>query len=406
MSLQARTRGPAEGRKSSEAGGSVLCFDLDAPIEVKITRDINLVDLADWNSLVPKDDLQATHRFARTCQESGIEDAKYWYLLLYRTSVPVAFAALSLFTVSLDLLSTDPMRKLIWGLKRIRPNFLRIPVLFCGLPVSFGRSCLCFRSDVDKAPLVLRIAQEMEKIAASEGVGMLCFKEFQTHELPDMDELLNLGYFRANSLPYCTLDLEWDDFGSYLSRLRTGYRRQLLAGLKRFEELNLEVRLLDDMSPVLDQVFNLYGKVMDRAEHRLEVLNRKFFQLLNKYLRSEIRVLLVQKGDKILSCGLLLCGLETVTFLIAGIDYDWNRQTLSYVNLLQEILRHSLHRKAKQLHLGQTSYYLKRRLGARTEPLYIYMRHRNRNFNRVLQAMSPWLFPKKEFRPLKVFRQG
>lgn len=405
MSLQTRSRGPAEGRISAAAGGPLLCSDLDGPIEVEVARDINLVDLTNWDPLVTDDDLQATHRFVRTCQESGIEDAKYWYLLLYKDSVPVAFAALSLITVSIDLLSTEPIRKLICGLKRIRPNFLRIPVLFCGLPVSFGRSCICFRNDVDKTPLVLRIAQEMEKIAASEGVGMLCFKEFQTHELPDMDELLNLGYFRANSLPYCTLDLKWDDFGSYLSELRTGYRRQFLAGLKMFDELNLEVRLLDDLSPVVDQIFDLYGKVMDGAEHRLEMLNRKFFQLLNKYLQSEIRVLLVQKGDRILSCALLLCGSETVTFLIAGIDYDWHRQTLSYVNLLQEILRYSLHRRAKQLHLGQTSYYLKRRLGARAEPLYIYVRHRNGNLNRILQAISPWLFPKEEFKPLRVFRQ-
>jgi hypothetical protein len=405
MNYRNRIKHFAEEEISAVTGKHMYCNNLSESIQVRVYRDIKLVDPVHWDSLVPDHDLQTTHRFIRTCQESGVENAKYWYLLLYRGSIPVAFAALSLIWVSIDLLSTGMVRKAINWLRPIWPDLLHKPVLFCGLPVSFGNSCLRFRKDIDKTPLLAMIAKEMEKIAISEGVDLLCFKEFQTHELTSMDELLNRGYFKACSLPYCTLDLEWKDFKSYLSQLRAGYRRQVLAGLKKSKTLKLKVQLLDDLSPVLDRVFDLYSSVMDRAENQLERLNRDFFHLLNKYLPSESRVLTVQEGDRILSCAVLLSSAEVVTFLIAGIDYDLNRRTLSYVNLIHEILRFSLNMQAKHLHLGQTSYYIKRRLGARVEPLYIYLRHRNRILNKMLLTASPWLMPETNFQRLRVFRK-
>jgi hypothetical protein len=107
-------------------------------------NSIEEVDPRLWDSILDPDDLQASHAFVQAVERSSIEDAVFRHTLGYHRGQLAFHASFCRMTVSLDLLAGAGLRIVARSTRAVYPRFLRVPVLFCGLPVSFGQSSLRF----------------------------------------------------------------------------------------------------------------------------------------------------------------------------------------------------------------------------------------------------------------------
>lgn len=396
---------------------SGLAVDSRSPpaLETRTARDCDFPvrrcgDIADiapsaWDAILDRDDLQATHRFITVCQRSGVEGASYRHLLIGRGGDTIAIATFCRMEVRLELLSPSPLRAGVrWG-RRWFPGLLRVPVAFCGLPVSFGQSCLRVRPGADRAAIAAILARELDTWADDAHAGLSCFKEFAPEAEPVVRPLVSHGYFSATSLPSCHLDIRWPTFGAYVGAMRAGYRRQVAATLRARAAAGLDVRVVADFGPLCPQLFALYEQIMDRAPYQLERLNLAFFERLNADLGMESGAVLVEHGGRPLAAAILLYSPRVVTFLLAGIDYELNRRYQAYPNLVIEVVAEAIRRGAQRLEMGQTSYDLKLRFGAVTTPRTLYLRHRGRLAHGLLRGASRLLFPEAVVASRRVHRQ-
>jgi predicted N-acyltransferase len=373
-------------------------------VRIRVLADITEADQAEWDALIQEDDLQASWRFIRLCQQSRVADAAYRHIMIHRGSHLVAVASLCRMEVSLDLLAGRPLQAAVeWG-RRWYPKLLRVPVLFCGLPVSFGQSCFRVRAGEPVGELAELVSRQMELWATEDGATLLCFKEFTDAEVSPLAALSAGGYLKARSLPFCSLPIHWASFDDYTRAMRAGYRRQLSATLEVQERSGLTVSMVQDFGKHCDRLFALYEQVMDRAQAQLERLNKEFFTHLNADFAADSAAVLVQRGDELLAAGILLFGPHTTTFLLAGIDYRSHRSTQAYPVLVTSIVAAAIERGASRLELGQTSYALKSRLGAAALPRYIFLKARSPWLHRLLTSASPVLFPLQTVPERRVFK--
>ena len=114
-------------------------------------------------ALLAPDDVLATHRFIRVCENSRVADAAYRHITVHDGRQLLAIASCCRMQVALDLLSTGVVRGAIQGVRRWRREFLRVPVAFCGLPVSFGQSCVRLRPGTDAPAIAVLVAQELDR---------------------------------------------------------------------------------------------------------------------------------------------------------------------------------------------------------------------------------------------------
>ncbi len=371
---------------------------------VRTHSDIDSVDPREWDSLLAPDDILATHRFIGVCQRSRAANATYRHLTVHDGRRLLAIASCSRMQVALDLLSTGVVRGAIQGMRRWRRDFLRVPVAFCGLPVSFGQSCVRLRPGTDAPAIMALVARELESWARSTGTAVLCFKEFGPQEEPVGEPLTECGYFRAPSMPSCTVDIAWRTFEEYLGAMRAGYRRQILASLRARDRLGLTVRLVPDWEAQAARIFPLYEQVMDRAPFQLERLNLAFFQHLATDLGARTKVILVERDGALLAAAVLLYAPGTLAFLLAGIDYAHHRQSQAYLTLVTEIVAEAIRCGATRLELGQTTYDLKQRLGAGMSPRWLHIKCTNPAVHLTLRAASRSLFPAIASSPRRVFK--
>jgi GNAT acetyltransferase-like protein len=376
-----------------------------AGVRTRVVRDIREVEPAEWDSFLAPDDLQASHRFVEVCQTSGIEQAGYRHVLVYRDGRLEAVASLSMMRVALDLLAPRVVRDPAGLIRRRWSRFLRVPVLFAGLPVSFGQSCFRIRPGARAGLAVGAVAEVMEDTARDLGARILCWKEFTTGEASALSALPQFGYFPAASLPGCALPIRWGSFADYLAGLRAGYRRQALAALRARSLSGLSIRVADDPAAACDLLYPLYEQVMARARHRLEQLGPEFFRQLVQRFPTETRLLLAERDGRVLGAALLLRAGATTTFMLTGLDYAEHQRHQVYPNLLLDIVADTIRAGSTRLELGQTSYDLKGRMGGITSPRLIYLRHCGRTVHRALRIAGPVLFPDTAVRTRRVFRQ-
>ncbi len=375
------------------------------PFDLRLVDSIAQVDPSEWNAFLDPDDLQATHRFVSLCERSQVADAAYRHVLVYQGDDLVGIASFSRMEVELDLLAGRAARAAIRFARRWRPSFARVPVAFCGLPVSFGCSLLRSRPGAPAATIAALVAKELELWAAECGARVLCFKEFDAAEVELLDSLAQRGFFKAPSLPFCTLPIRWPSFDQYLGAMRAPYRRQVLASLRARRRLNLSVRAVEDFGPQCPRIFRLYEQVMGRAEFQLERLNLAFFERLNADLGSQSRAILVEQRGELIAAAVMLHGPTEATFLLAGIDYALNRQCHAYLNLVTEVVAEAIRGGAASLELGQTSYDLKRRHGADTVPRFIFLKCTNLLGHALLRALRGVMFPTHGYPRRRVFRE-
>ncbi|HSH75540.1 MAG TPA: GNAT family N-acetyltransferase [Longimicrobiales bacterium] len=376
-------------------------------LRLEVVEDIHDVPESIWDAILDPDDLQATHRFVRTCQESGVEDATYRHVVVTDEAGTAAIATLCSLGVRLDLLAPAAIRRPLTALRRLMPGLLSFDMAVCGLPVSFNQSCLRVRSGVAVDAVVPLIEAETARFAEEVGARIRCYKELSTEEHQAVGaEVERSGYLKAYSLPSCHIDLPWENFEEYLAAMRAGYRRQLSATLRLRDEHGLRVRSVPDVGSMVDEIAPLYDQVMDRAEHQLERLNRAFFERLAANLPEAHGLILQDAEGRPLAGAVLLRGPTRSTFLIAGIDYARNRRHSAYENLVTAVVKQAIEWGSCSLEMGQTSLPLKTRLGATPADRWLYLRHANPTWQRILSAGGPLLFPRATVPARRVFRTG
>jgi hypothetical protein len=257
----------------------------------------------------------------------------------------------------------------------------------------------------------------MNEIAAREGIRYLCMKEFAERDIALCAPLERLGFFRAHSVPRVTLPIRWASYDTYLRDMRHGYRRPILSTLKKLghewriwsdEEVPRSegVLLRSDKGRACSphQFHGLYLQVMDHTVVKLETLNARFFELLFEQMRDDLNLLLLEHDGQILGATILTRYQGTLTFLFVGFDYAHRDEHAVYLNLLNGIVRQAIESGCSLLDLGQTSYWLKQRLGGQTEPMYFYFRSRSRLLHTLLNLSRSILFPSTVLPQLRVFR--
>lgn len=390
-------------RPPTPSAGAEHAHHTSGELEVCIFRDIREVEASEWDSILDPDDLQMSHRFIRACQEAQIETAEYWHLMLYQQDRLCCVASLCRFRVSLEVLSKGLVQTFIRTVRRIRKTFLDVPVLFCGLPVSFGQPCIKIRHGADATAIVDSVAAVMDDVARETRTRFLCLKEFDPNRAEELAGVCRHEYFQVPSLPSCSLPLRWESFDEYLRSMRAGYRRQISKSLKMRTASGLGVRILDDFSAQSDIIFGLYEQVIDRAEHRLERLNRAFIEQLARNLQGQSRAIVVERLGEPLAVAILLFSPSVTTFLLTGIDYRLNSEYQAYPNLIVEVVAEAIRSGASRLEMGQTSYAIKGRMGAEQVPRCLFVRHRSAIGNLLLRSASGLLFPKQDYPSRRVF---
>ncbi len=262
------------------------------------------------------------------------------------------------------------------------PLSLSSPVTVCGIPMIYG-------SQTGFAP--------EENIAGAA-------KAFHDGECRGFQWIVGLrqrggdipGWSWKRFLTTVDLNIKWNDFGQYLASMRSDYRKQVAASLKKGKSAEFIQHAGNEFT---DEDYKLFIAVHKAAKDYSEPLLKEFFTLFpdkHHYIKMKY-------GDLVLGWALLVPDGKGLYLLYIGYDVSKNHEFDTYVNLLLGAVRYAIENKYSNLKMGQTAELTKMRLGGTPSERYLLVRHSNRFVNWIISKTDIFNF-RKYYPALHVFK--
>jgi predicted N-acyltransferase len=374
-------------------------------MEIKVFKSIKEVEEKEWNSIVSIDRIICTYRYLRAIEESSINDCDFRYLVAYRNGKVVAHTCIYSMSFNLDIFTTGVIQKINNGVRHMYPRFLKMRLVECGTPTALGNT-ISYAEGVDRVEILNLFIEKMEKFAQEKGIGLLGLRDFTEEEVRFYDILRHSNFSRVNNLPNTTLKLTWDSFDDYIGSLRSNYRYKIKKNMKKSADEKIEIEVLDNFSEHAEVLCRLWVNVYERAkEYKREILTPNYFKSLSRYLENKALVITVKKDGEIVGFSLVLLDDLTLRYIYSGLTYEYNKDFSVYFNMLYEMLKFAIDTKKRKFEMGITTYIPKLDIGARIEPFYVYLRHRNSILNFIIPKAFDLFTPNNTYKPRNVFRQ-
>lgn len=340
-------------------------------------------------------DLDVLDIFQRTLSDQ----CRCWGLMVKNQQQRVVgCAALCVFPVEFIETNAPFVIRLRNVVRRIWPNFLRMNVVFCGLPVPAGSTHLVVNDGADVIAIMEAVEQNMRLLARKHRGKLLIFKELNSQTDPISTTLSTQGYVSGGIPPMHLFERTFADFPDYLKALKSRYRTQIVRSQKKLEEAGFEV--LQGRGNVFfseqftEQVYSLYVEVQQRAAQKLELMTAAFFREMAARLNDQVLLTVIRRKGRVCAFTFSITRGGTHYNMYSGLDYAMNNEGDLYFNLFYHDMDRAFRDGATSMHLGQTSDDFKSRLGTRAEPLWFFAKSPSEFMNRIFQRFAPRIFAK------------
>jgi predicted N-acyltransferase len=182
----------------------------------------------------------------------------------------------------------------------------------------------------------------------------------------------------------------WHSYDDYLAGLNSKYRKVSRQIDKDVAAAGLVV---EDLSgPVAierhaESLHELYLQTHRKAQFRPVTLPVTFLPSLATHLGDDLRCTVVRRDSELLGFVTTVRDGETAVGYNIGFDRKANAEAPIYFRLLQVVVDNAIKVGCRKLSLGRTALEPKARLGARPEPMRVWIRHRIPMLNALVRGL-------------------
>ena len=360
---------------------------------------------AAWLTLCPEEDWGMNLRLLALQQEELADQAHCWFMTIRDLEGrPVLAAALAMFHV--DIVRRESrLSRMVTHLRRFWPAIMKMPVLFCGLPVPCGSNHLRIAPDADVVPLLQHFDAAMLDLARREGARLVVVKELDQSQSVLSENMQALGYISGDIPPNYCLQSSFASFEDYLGALNSRARKPMKKAQAAFARANLTSRTYTDADEIArvydDRLHSMYLHLRSHAGQTLECFPATFFRKLPFARTGTVALTVIELAGEPVAFGYCVLQGHEFHMLYSGYDNKLNEDYSLYFNVTQKCMEWAFSHGATQLVFGQTSGRAKMRYGALPQSLTCLVRATNPLMHRVLKLLAGQLFPEIAAEPVR-----
>jgi hypothetical protein len=357
-----------------------------------------------WDDVASHGSLFLQRKVLRVLEQHGPANIVPRYAIIFRNEHPAAIVAAQIVAVGGAQLRREKsvaqaqpsgslLRRALSPAGRVAGAKLRERILVAGNLLSWGFDGIAFASGEEPAALWPAVAEALYRLRRAERLtgqtDYVLVKDVTEHQT-GLESLRRFSYRPLETEPNMVLALDpaWRHYDDYLAALDAKYRRNSRDQLKRLAAAGCAIERLHDLKPHARRLHELYQEVHNNASVRLVTLAEGYLPALADALGDNFRCSVVRRGEELL--GFVTClrdGPTAVAYYI-GFDREAASQSLPlYLRLLHSTIAHAIAWGCQRLSLGRTALEPKAGLGARPEPMSVWLRHRVPAMNVLLRAL-------------------
>ena len=363
---------------------------------------IDFLNGSAWDSVAAGGSLFLRRNVLRVIETDGPDNVVPRYTVIFRADKPVAVLAVQIVTVTRKhLLKKDAnqsaglvsLKRVLVPAAKIATARLNERLLVAGNLMSWGFHGIAFAPGENPAALWPGVAEALYRIRRSErliGQTNLVLVKDITERESGLEALRRFSYRPMETEPNMVLAINpaWHSYDDYLGALDAKYRRNAKDQVKKLASAGCTVEAVNNLTPHSARLHELYLAVHKNASVRLVTLPEHFLPQLATALGDDFRCTVVRRGETILGFVTTLRDGDTAIAYYIGFDRVAAAEGLPiYLRLLHATIGDAIAWGCKTLSLGRTALEPKAALGAKPEPMSVWMRHRVPPMNWMMRGV-------------------
>lgn len=360
------------------------------------------LDHAAWDSVTAQGSLFLRRDVLRVMEQHGPDNIVPRYAMIFRDDKPVAVLAAQIVSVTGKQLrreegsgkrSSSLLRRALAPAAKVASANLREQILVAGNLLSWGFHGIAFAAGEDPAALWPGVAEALYRIRRAErltGQTDFVLVKDLTAQQSGLEALRRFSYRPLETEPNMVLPIDpaWRSYDDYLAALDARYRRNAKDQVKKLLGAGCTVEPITDLTKHSRRLHELYRSVQGNASVRLVTLTETCLPELARALGDDFRCTAIRRGDDLLGFVTTLRDGPTAIAYYIGFDRDVAAEGLPiYLRLLHATIGDAITWRCQRLSLGRTALEPKAALGAKPEPMSVWLRHRVPALNWVLRGM-------------------
>jgi hypothetical protein len=368
---------------------------------LEVVRRDDLAQFACWRTAFANE--RKDHRYYELIEDTLHPEFEYRYFVMRDAGGRVC-AVQPFFLLDQDLLvgASPRFGALIDSIRRIWPQFMRLRTLMVGCVAGEGHLAGGEACGQDCAQLM---AAFITNHARALGAPLIVLKEFPARYRSALECFLDNGFTRVPSLPMTQLCIDYASFDDYMNRaLNSATRKKLRKKLQAAEQApRIEMSLVDDVTPVIDQVYPLYLQVYRRSKLHFEKLTEEYFCELGRRMRDKVRFFLWRQSGRIVAFATCMIQGDTIYAEYIGLDYRVALDLHLYHYAFRDMITWSIANGYKWFRSSGLNYDPKLHLRHLLDPIDLYVRHTSGTINAIVRRFLPLLEPTRYDKTLAKF---
>jgi hypothetical protein len=333
------------------------------------------------------------HRYYEVVEDTIRQGFDYRYFVI-KNELGDVCAVQPFFLLDQDLLAgvNPKFRGAIAAVRRLWPRFMMTRALMVGCAAGEGHIDGGALAAADHARA---LAAAIRGAAHRLDARLIVLKEFPAVYREQLRPFTDGGFTRIPSLPMARLNIDYEDFDAYMAKaLSANMRRNLRKKFKAASRAApIEMSLVEDIAPIIDDVYRLYMQVFARSHYQFEKLSKEYFCSLARRMPDRVRFFVWRQDGRIVAFAMCMVHDETIHFEYLGLDYRIALDVHLYHHAIRDLLSWAMARGLKWCSTTAVKYDPKYHLRFMLEPLDLYVRHRSDAVNAVLKRLLPWFEP-------------
>jgi hypothetical protein len=272
---------------------------------------------------------------------------------------------------------------------------VRERLLVAGNLFSWGFDGIAFVPGADPAEIWPGVAEALYRIRRAErllGQTNLVMVKDVTARQTGLEALRRFSYRPLETEPNMVLEIPatWRSYDDYLAALDAKYRRNAKDQMKKLAEARcaLEPLTASDLATHGKRLHELYLAVHSHAPIRLVTLREGYFAALAAAAGNDFRCTVARRGAEILGFITTIRDGNTAIGYYIGFDREAAAAGLPlYLRLLHTSVADAIAWRCQRLSLGRTALEPKAALGAKPEPMCVWLRHRVPTLNWMMRGL-------------------
>ena len=362
-----------------------------------LADSVDFLDAQRWDELTRHSSVWMRRDVLRVIEHSGPENVTPRYAMIFRDGVAVAALAAQIVHVTGDRFALDPdaktksaeskdrkslVKKLLKPAKHLATKKLNQRLLVAGNLLCWGFHGITMHPEIEPEELWSGIGEALYRMRRAERLtgqtNLVMVKDF-TPLQSGMDSLHRLSYRPLETEPDMVLSIaeSWKTYDDYLAALESKYRSNAKSQMKKLAAGNVVIERLHDLSPHAGRLHELYKDVQKNAAVKLVTVPESYHCELSEALGDSFRCHVARREGEILGFVTTVKDGDTTIAYYIGFDREAASGGLPiYLRLLHATISDAIDWGTSRLSLGRTALEPKAAMGAKPEPLSVWLRHR------------------------------